>query len=49
MRFAYALRPFALLFALASLARCSGAQTPDALRLRMADLDLEQPGLRKPG
>jgi len=26
-----------------------GAQTPDALRLRMAEVDLEQAGLRKPG
>jgi zinc protease len=26
-----------------------GAGVPDVLRLRMAALDLEQPGLRKPG
>ena len=34
---------------LAAAGDALGAQVPDVLRLRMADLDLEQPGLRKPG
>jgi zinc protease len=34
---------------LAAAGDALGAQVPDALRLRLADLDLEQSGLRKPG
>lgn len=34
---------------LAAAGDALGAQTPDALRLRMAEVDLEQAGLRKPG